>query len=222
MAAESALCISSSTQSRAGIPSMRRSSTRVITARRATPGVARKPAVMKGMSENIACSRGWPRKFREVAHNTSPLTSDRCRCHSNCAIGPPIEYPTAVSCGMRRTSASAATSSAQSARRKWRVRMPCPWPRWSIAITRYRDDNGSKHHSQLRPPVADRPCSNTTVGAPGGPDASRMNVVPRPGSSTNRPAGTKDGGATNVASRIWTHPSKPTISTLSTLAAGVS
>src|SRR5437870_5163849 len=67
-----------------------------------------------------------------------------------------------------------------------------------MAITRYRSDNGWKHHSQLSPPVAANPCSSTTVGAPGGPAASRMNVVPRPGSSTNRPAGTIDGGAANV------------------------
>src|SRR5262249_1145539 len=35
-----------------------------------------------------------------------------------------------------------------------------------------------------------------TVGAPGGPANSRMNVVPRPGSSMRRPCGTSAGART--------------------------
>src|SRR6266508_2594527 len=64
-----------------------------------------------------------------------------------------------------------------------------------MATTRYRRPSGSKAHNQLRPPVADSPWSSTMVGAPAGPCTSRTNVVPRPGSSTRRPAGTTEGWA---------------------------
>ena len=116
------------TQSRAGMSIRRRSRMRDITARRATPGVVRIAAVMNG---NIDVNPRWrgPLKLRDVAHSTKPSTIDRWRCHVNCAIGPPIEYPTAVKRGTSSNSASAATSSAQSANRKCRVRMPCPCPR---------------------------------------------------------------------------------------------
>src|SRR6476659_10128441 len=60
-------------------------------------------------------------------------------------------------------------------------------------MTRYRLPSGSNAHTQFSPPVADSPWSSMTTGAPGGPATSRMNVVPRPGSSTARPGGTNDG-----------------------------
>src|SRR5947209_40939 len=98
------------------------------------------------------------------------------------------------------TSARAATSSAQSARRKRApTRMPRPWPRWSRARTRNRRPRASKVGNQLRSAVAPRPCRRTTVGAPGGPLTSRTNVLPRPGSSTIRPGGSGTGGAAAVS-----------------------
>src|SRR6476659_4731559 len=60
-------------------------------------------------------------------------------------------------------------------------------------MTRYRLPSGSNAHTQFSPPVADSPWSSMTTGAPGGPATSRMNVVPRPGSSSARPGGTNDG-----------------------------
>ncbi len=49
--------------------------------------------------------------------------------------------------------------------------------------------------SQLVPAVAKIPWSRMTVGAPGGPESSRMNVVPRLGSSRKRPGGTAAGSS---------------------------
>ena len=58
-----------------------------------------------------------------------------------------------------------------------------------MASTRNRRPSAENDVNQLRSAVAVQPCRSSTVGAPGGPATSRMNVVPRPGSSTFRPGG---------------------------------
>ncbi len=88
------------------------------------------------------------------------------------------------------------TSSAQSWRRNGRAeRMPRPCPRWSRASTRNCVESTRNAPGQLSDAVAPSPWRRTTVGAPGGPTASRTKVVPRPGIRTRRPAGiSADGG----------------------------
>src|SRR5438067_7340710 len=97
-------------------------------------------------------------------------------------------------------SASATTSSAQSARLKRAPTLiPCPWPRWSMARTRKWRPSGAKDGNQLRSAVAPKPWSSMRVGAPGGPATSRTKVRPRPGRSTWRPGGRGIGGANDAS-----------------------
>src|SRR5579871_718356 len=56
-------------------------------------------------------------------------------------------------------------------------------------MTRKCSDSGANTWYQLSPPVATQPCNNNNVGAPGGPESSRTNVVPRCGNSMCRPGG---------------------------------
>ena len=78
---------SSSTHSRPGNSGMRRDTTRLMSACRVDGGAVRRPAVRNGCSDHRPISRRLPRKLRDVAHKTIPLTNSRWRCHSNCAIG---------------------------------------------------------------------------------------------------------------------------------------
>ena len=58
-----------------------------------------------------------------------------------------------------------------------------------MAITWYLTARASRTAKKFSAAVAVHPCSNTTVGAFGGPGSSYTYVLPRPGSTTNRPSG---------------------------------
>jgi len=74
--------------------------------------------------------------LRAVEHRTRPSTRSGCCRQTSCAIAPPIEYPTGMQVSMPRTSSTAATSSAQSSKRKRGEWIPRPCQRWSNSTTR--------------------------------------------------------------------------------------
>jgi hypothetical protein len=90
-----------------------------------------------GIANASTRSTGEPVTLRAVEHRTRPATRSRCLRHSNWATIPPIENPTGMTGPVPRVSSTAATSSAQSSRRKApAIGRPLPWPRRSIASTR--------------------------------------------------------------------------------------
>ncbi len=98
-----------------------------------SPQVTRSgPAIAETAPTTTICWRRPGTSQLPVAASTRPETSSGWRFHNSWAIGPPIEYPTAITGPQPRCSISAAVSSAQSAKRnRRRERMPRPWPRIS-------------------------------------------------------------------------------------------
>lgn len=130
-----------------------------------------------------------------VAPSTRPSTRSGCWRHTRWATTEPIEYPPTRGSRSPSCSITAAASSAQSASEKLSEQMPRPCQRWSIVTTRKRSDSGAIAGYQVSRPVQPTACSSRIAGEPGsGPGVSVTHVVPRPGSSSSKPAGIRAQG----------------------------